>query len=57
MDTYWEDQVDFIDDEYQLQEFNKKRERPSPVLVSTRVQSTMGVMRELFSIFGEPYKL
>jgi len=57
MDTYWEDQVDFIDDEYQLQEFNKKRERPSPVLVSTRAQSTMGVMRELFSIFGEPYKL
>ena len=56
MDNYWEDQAylnDFVDDEYQVEQF--KRERQAPVIVSVRVQP-MEVMRELFSSFGEPFK-
>jgi len=56
MNNYWEDQAylnDFVDDEYQVEQF--KRERQAPVLISVSVQP-MEVMRELFSSFGEPFK-
>jgi hypothetical protein len=56
MNNYWEDQAylnDFVDDEYQAEQF--KRERQAPVLISVSVQP-MEVMRELFSSFGEPFK-
>jgi hypothetical protein len=56
MNNYWEDQAylnDFVDDEYQAEQF--KRERQARVLISVSVQP-MEVMRELFSSFGEPFK-